>query len=126
MLHSPEKIKKLLTHKDEDVKKLAEFVNEILYSPYYESYSAMLFNIKSWNKQITEGGAIDLLSDKDDKSYDRTMKFFLEGKYLHEQLDYYRSKMLPEDIKKVEKDTTSEVDRQILRIHNESRAADNN
>jgi len=126
MSFNKEDLNTYLKHKDKNVVKLAEFLEEILSSPYYESYSAMLFNIKSWNKQITENGGIDLLSDKDDKSYDRTMKFFLEGKYLHDQLEYYRSKILPEDIKKAEKETTSAIEKQILRIQNESRSADNN
>jgi hypothetical protein len=102
-------------------------LKKVKQSPYYKTYKTILNQVDNWNEQLTitgeeesyivaydkEGspiyakrqkGAIDIFGSKDDKEFDRAMKFFLEVNSLLEHLDKMRSKLTPEDKQALERE----------------------
>ena len=112
---------------EEYISYLESELKKLRQSPYYKTYKTILNQVDNWNEQLTitgeeesyivaydkEGspiyakrqkGAIDIFGSKDDKEFDRAMKFFLEVNSLLEHLDKMRSKLSPEDKKHLEEE----------------------
>lgn len=102
------KDKAILAYVEHIEKKLEAFE----FSPYAKTYMTLLKQIESFNEQLTikkivkkiEGenvemvqGFIDLFGDSNDKSFDKSWKFFGDAISLHETLDKLRAKMTPEE-----------------------------
>jgi len=103
---------KLLAHKDDDVKALAQEYQTIVASPTYDTYITVLGQTRDWNSQLKIGldgkGKIDLFADKDEKAFERAFKYFHEILSLNDTLDKLRAKLSPEDKKRADKETAEQ------------------
>lgn len=112
---------------EEYINHLESELAKVKQSPYYKAYKTISAQIENWTDQLTitgdeetyivaydkdgkeitakrKKGAIDIFGSKDDKEFDRAMKFFLEIGKLLEELDKMRGKLTPEDKKALEEE----------------------
>jgi len=75
------------------------FITSVKESPYYEGYITLKSTIDKWNQELQDS-RIRLTSDKDDKAFDRTHKYFNEINVFYDKLEYFRSKLTPDQIDK--------------------------
>lgn len=99
------------------IKSLEEKISRFEKSPYYNTYITILGQVESFNEQLTikkekklvdaieqevETGKINLFGSKDEKEFDRCFKYMLECTSMHKILDDLRSKMTPDENKKLD------------------------
>lgn len=84
-------------------------------SPYADMYLSVLKQVTSWNQQIKDN-EIDLYGSKDLKEFDRVTKYFAGIKDYSDTLDYLRSKMKPEEVKKVDQEAKTPYERALGQI----------
>lgn len=110
---------------EEYIDHLESELKKVKQSPHYKTYKTIYNQIDNWNEQLTitgesekyvvgydskgeaimasrKKGAIDIFGSKDDKEFERAMKFFLEIGKLSDDLDKLRAKLTPEDKKALE------------------------
>ncbi len=91
--------------KDKEALKYVEHLEKRLEtyekSPYLKTYLTLVRQIENFNEQLTKRN-IDLFSDKEDKSFDRTKWYFDNMLNLNKQLDELRKLMTPEERKEAE------------------------
>ena len=98
----------------------ADFIENVLRSPYYEGYKTLKKTIDSWNHEINNS-PIMITSDKDDKAFERASKYLMELKFYYEQLDYMRTKLLPKEIEEVEAESTTLLDEARMKMKDKKR-----
>lgn len=90
--------------KDKEITKYVEYLEKRLEnyekSPYMETYLTLKTQIVNFNKQLTSRN-IDLFSDKEDKSFDRTKWYFDNMLNLNKQMDDIRKLMTPQEQKEL-------------------------
>ena len=87
----------------------ASFIRSVVKSPYYESYLAILTMMNKFNIEM-QGDEISLLNKTTvteegkvvDNSFPNVHKYATEIQSYHEQLEYLRLKLLPEEIERAE------------------------
>ncbi len=97
---SEERLKKLESLDDDVAKDAAEFIRSILNSPFYDGYLAVKNTIDNLNNELQDG-ASKIVSDSDeknDKQFERCHKYITEMKPYYEQLEYFRSKLSPQEV----------------------------
>lgn len=82
-------------------------------SPYAGMYLSILKQITDWNTQTAEQ-SIDLFAGKDIKDFERVSKYFSDTQMYTERLDFLRSKMKPEEIKKANEDAKDPYERALV------------
>jgi hypothetical protein len=107
---------KLLNNKlkNNSLKKLIGFYDYVIINPYYESYKALKVLMANLNEDLLSE-QITLLNvaskeGGDDKSFLYAHKYATEIKFYYEQLDYLKSKMLPEDVIQADREASSLLD----------------
>lgn len=89
--------------KDKNALAYVEFLEtqlaDIKASPYFDSYEALKKVVDGWNKRIKN---LDVFDTESSDSKAITKFLSLQKTYL-EQLDYFKSKMSPDDRKTIEK-----------------------
>jgi hypothetical protein len=85
-------------------KKLAVYES----SPYKDSYLGVYMTVTRWSKELKDKTfEISSTSDDDVKAFEKAHKASTTMKTLFEQLDFLRSKLLPEQMEDVKKEATS-------------------
>lgn len=92
------------------LKLLLDDYKVLIESPFAGTYLGMLKQVNDWNSQVTQN-QIDLYGEKELKEFDRVTKYFSNVRIYIEQLDYLRSKMKPEEIKKADTDAKTPYER---------------
>ncbi len=90
----------------------AEFIRNILSSPYYDGYLAVKCTIYNLNSELKNGAAKIIVEDDNgsEKAFDKSHKYITEMIPYYEQLEYFREKMLPNEIKKAEQEVGTLLD----------------
>jgi hypothetical protein len=77
-------------------------------SPYKEAYLGVYMTVTRWSNELKDKTfEISSTSDNDVKAFEKAHKASTTMKALFEQLDFLRSKLLPEQIEEVKKEATS-------------------
>jgi len=94
-----EQLKELESLKSPIAKEAAEFIRNIVNSPFYDGYLAVKITIDNLNLELQDGAAKIITDDEDnDKQFERSHKYITEMKPYYEQLQYFRSQLLPEQV----------------------------
>lgn len=100
-----EEVKKLCLAKPL-LKEFFEHYAAIVSSPYYEGYTTVKSQVMTWQKDIQEK-KITISGDEKDKKFERAHKFFSELKPYYDLLDFFRSKMTPEEVRSADEKATT-------------------
>ncbi len=89
----------------------AHFIEEIIGSPFFNGYVAVLTTINNLNAEL-QGGAVTIISEANvsadgkveikDKAFERGHKFITEIQSYYDQLEYFRKHLTPQEVENVE------------------------
>ena len=82
-----------------------EYLESQLKTPYAESFLSLKRMVDKGNSQIKDVD-IDILTPEGESQFKQKMKFVSQLKECFEQMDYFKSKMSPEEIKKAHQAVT--------------------
>lgn len=86
---------------EEEIAKLREKLSVYENSPYSKTYLGILKQIEACSNDMLDKPA-GLRDEDDAKAFDRFAKFIVDVDKYFNQLEYLRSKMTPEEVKKVD------------------------
>lgn len=92
-----EKAQKLLTHKEQNVRELAEQFLKIYSKPEYDSFVSLMVQYNNWLAQFKEK-QIDLFSVEQKPIFEVAHKFFSEMKPYIDMISYLQSKLTKEEV----------------------------
>lgn len=115
-----------------DRKGLVEVLTKITESPFYNGYLAVYTTIMNLNSELMEGAATirpDMKPgaeegeyfDAAEKAFERSHKYITELHIYYDQLEFFRSKMLPEQVKQAESEAISLLDEARLKMRDKKK-----
>ena len=130
---TPEEIIQLesLSKKNPVCGKVLEEYFKLIQSPYLDGYLTLYRQLTSWNKEVeTKSGQINIvqvqMTDDEgnvigtvDKTFDNALKLLKESPGLYDKLDWFRAKLLPQEIADL-KQYTSAIDKARVEINKEN------
>lgn len=90
-------LKDVKSVKNKSVERLVAFYESVINNPYYESYVSVSLQWRFLMKEL-EGCPVSINGDKEDKSFDRGIKIFMELKTITDNLEYLKKHLLPDEI----------------------------
>jgi uncharacterized membrane protein len=90
--------------KDPKIKQAHEVLDAIFKSPYFDSYITLKGQMSRWNKEILEKKVKIVAEEEKDDSFKNVHNYFKELSFYTKSLEELEKKLLPDEVKKVEKD----------------------
>jgi hypothetical protein len=130
---SPDDIQQLekLSAKNPVIQKVLDEYKKLTESPYLDGYLTLYRQLSSWNKEVeTKSGQINIvqvqMTDDEgniigtvDKTFDNALKLLKESPGLYDKLDWFRTKLLPQEASDL-KQYTSTIDKARQEIKTEN------
>lgn len=101
-----------LSKKNSSVKEFLDFLQT---TPYYQAYIGAYTQLVIWSEELKKNPTT---FSSEENAFERAHKFMTTQTELCENLEYLRLKLLPQQVKKAELETTSIIDEARLALKN--------